>query len=1001
MPLNKQSYPLLFDKGLDTKSDPYQIPLDNFAVLENSIFERGRGLTKRNGYLELPALPEGVSASTLTTFNGNLVAIGNSLYSLGAQSGQWIDTGKLMPLQLSTQAGARSAYSLNQQDMAKAPNGLCIIAYLDGDARNKYVVKDGNTGENVIPVVTLPSGALSPRTFVLGNYFIVTYLRTITGTPRIQYIAIPFSMPGTPNTPVDVSTLVSSDTAGYDGVVANNSLFLAWDGNDLGGAFRIASLNVNLSLTGSTAIAGHEANLMSVTADTSGSTLIVYITGWKAGDAWTCSVNQQRVPILAMTQVLSAVTITQITSVAESGVLSLFYEVDNTYSFSATRTDFIASKTVTQSGTVSSQAVVGRSVGLASKAFIYLDDIYMLSAYEGTYQPSYFLINSTGDVIARLACGNGGGYVDGQVLPAVSLVGNVVSTSYLFKSSETPVNKTVNATQVAGIYSQLGINLVSFDFTPQNTSTAEIGRNLHVAGGMLWMYDGVKPVEHGFHVYPEDIKVSTSGAGGLITAQTYFYQVVYEWTDGQGNVHRSAPSVPISIVTSGATSSNTLDIPTLRLTYKTSPDAVRITVYRWSTAQQIFYQVTSISSPLLNNPATDSVQFVDTFADSAIIGNLIIYTNGGVVENIAAPAVKNISLYKSRLVLIDAENPTNIGYSKQVIPGTPVELSDLFTIFVPPTTGAQGSTGVLQCLAPLDDKLILFKQDALYYIVGDGPGDTGIPVNGFSEAVFISSTVGSSNQQSIAFIPSGLSFQSDKGIWLLGRDLSTNYIGAAVEIYNDRPITSAHAIPATNQIRFTLDATSSALYQSLHTYLTSNGRIFQEAANVFTDSSEGGTTLMYDYYYGQWGTFKHQSQVTLKFTTAWANLASLQGFERAYYFFLLGTYFTPHKLSVQIAYDYNPSPTQSTIITPDNYAGTYGSDPLYGSSGVYGGSGDVEQWRLFFQQQKCQSFQLTIAEQYDPQYGTAPGRGLSMSGLNIVVGTKSSHPRLKPSRSVG
>lgn len=1003
MALNKQSYPLLFDKGLDTKSDPYQVPLSNFIVLENTVFERSKGLLKRNGYLALTELPEGVEASVLTTFNGNLVAIGDSLYSYGLQSNQWANMGKLRPLQLSAQPVARSSYSLAQPDTAIATNGMAVTVYLDGDGLFKYVLMDSTTGQSIMAPVDMPADVTYVRTFVLGNYFMVVFLREITATPHLQFIAIPLTNPSNPSAATDISTQVSSDQAGFDGVVANNSLFIAWDGNDVGGAFRVASINTSLTVTGSTAIAGYSASLMSVTADITGSTPVIYISGFDGAinETWVTAVNQQRVTVLAPVQATSTDVLTQLTSTATGMVLTLFYEIDNDYSYAAIRSDYIASITVSQAGVVGTQSEVARSVGLASKAFRFDGLNYMLAAYNGSYQPSYFLIDEFGDVVARLAYSNGGGYVEGQVLPNVSLNGNVAHMAYLYKANQTPVNKEVNATQVAGIYSQLGVNVVSFDFTQRAVSTAEIGRNLHVAGGMLWMYDGVKPVEHGFNVFPEDIVTAQSGATGAMTPNTYYYQVVYEWTDGQGNIHRSAPSVPVQVVVDGGHTAAQLDIPTLRLTYKQAPNGVRITIYRWSTSQQTFYQVTSINAPTLNDPTTDSIVYIDLLADSAILGNLIIYTNGGVVENIPSPAVKNVSLYKSRLVLIDAESSTGVWYSKQVIPNTPVELSDLFVLYVPPTTGAQGSTGVLQCIAPLDDKLILTKQDAVYYIVGDGPGDTGLPVNGFSEPVFITATVGTSNQQSIAFIPSGLSFQSDKGIWLLGRDLSTNYIGAPVEIYNDQAVTSAYAIPATNQIRFTLSAVSSTLYEGKHTYLTTTNAIYQEQAGLYTDFSGGGTTLMYDYYYGQWGTFNHKSQVTLKFTTAWANLASLQGFERAYYFYLLGTYFSPHKLSVSIAYDYNPSPTQTTVITPDNFAGVYGSDPLYGGSAFFGGQDNVEQWRVFFQRQKCQSFQLTVAESFDPSYDTQPGQGLSMSGLNIVVGTKSDRPRLKPVRSVG
>lgn len=61
-----------------------------------------------------------------------------------------------------------------------------------------------------------------------------------------------------------------------------------------------------------------------------------------------------------------------------------------------------------------------------------------------------------------------------------------------------------------------------------------------------------------------------------------------------------------------------------------------------------------------------------------------------------------------------------------------------------------------------DDKLIIFKPDAIYYVTGQGPDNTG-GNNNFSDPIFITSTVGSSNDRSLTFIPAGIMFQSDKG----------------------------------------------------------------------------------------------------------------------------------------------------------------------------------------------------------------------------------------------
>lgn len=666
---------------------------------------------------------------------------------------------------------------------------------------------------------------------------------------------------------------------------------------------------------------------------------------------------------------------------------------------------------------ISSQRIVLRGVGLASKAFIIGGNEYFLAAYQSPYQPTYLLVNGSAStsaapaIVSKLAYGNGGGYL-AVGLPGVTVANDTASIPYLFKDLIAAVNKDTNVaagTQTAGIYSQTGINLATFAINGANIDSAEIASSLHIGGGILWQYDGYLPVEHSFLLWPDSVECSWSTTGGSMAAQpdgatnssAYYYQITYEWSDNQGRIQRSAPSIPIAVTTTGSGSSGsiTINVPTLRATMKTA-NPVKIVIYRWSVAQQIYYQVTSLTSAQLNDPSVDSITYVDTLADSSIIGNNIIYTQGGVVEDVAAPATNLMTLFDTRLWLVDAEDTNLLWYSKQVIESTPVEMSDLFTFYVAPSTGAQGSTGPITALSVMDDKLIIFKANACYYVNGTGPDNLGNN-NQYSQPIFITSTVGCANQQSIVMTPQGLMFQSDKGIWLLSRDLQTTYVGAPVEQFNAGVVQSAVNVPKTNQIRFTLStgitlmydyyydqwgtfvgvpAISSCIFQGKHTFVNSAGAVYQESPGLYLDGS---------------------NPVLMSFTSAWFNLAGLQGFERAYEFYLLGTYLSPHKLQVTVAYDYNPSPLQSNLIAPDNYAAPYGSDPLYGAGPAWGGASSLEQWRVFFRKQKTQAFQITVSEVFDPSFGAVSGGGLTLHGLNLTVGLKKGRPSLKASRQVG
>jgi hypothetical protein len=1018
--LQKQTVEINFSQGIATKNDPYQIPIGQFQSLNNSVFEKQGLLKKRYGNRALPSLPD-TTSSYVTTFNNNLTAIGSNLKALSAGSETWVTKGTVKPVEISTLSLVRSSTNQTQCDSAVSSNGFVCTVFTDmvpvagtPTAKYMYQVQDAVTGQNIIgPSLIAPlTGTVtgSPRVFYLGRYFIIVFTNLITGTDHLQYFSINTSNLSDISTNVDISANYTPDTTvNFDGFVANNSLYLAWNGSDVGGAIRVTYLDSTLTLHSPEIFTGYEATLMSVAADESQSTPVIWVSFYDLNTTkgYTTALNQNLDVIVPITEIIPSGTVLNIASTANDGSVNVYYEVDNDYSYGATLpSHYINAINIDQSSSVGSIRTLVRSVGLASKAFLYDGSPYFVGIYYSENQPTYFLFDSNGSVLAKLAYSNGGPYLT-LGLPSVSVLDGVAQISYLVKDLVEPVNKSQGAEFSSGVYAQTGVSLANFDLANGQFQSAEIAQNLHLSGGILWQYDGQNPVEQGFHLWPDNIVATWSATGGSIHAQpdgstntdAYYYQVTYEWSDNQGNIYRSAPSIPVAVTTTsnGTSGSITVNIPYLRLTYKTV-NKVKLVVYRWSVAQQNYYQVTSITNPQLNSTTSDSLTFVDTLADASIIGNNLIYTTGGVVENIASPACTDVSLYRSRAFTISAEDPNVLNYSKQVIQGTPVEFSDLFTLYVAPTIGAQGSTGGMKCIFPMDDKLIIFKEDAIYYIVGNGPDNTGAN-NDFSEPVFITSTVGCDNKRSIVSMPQGLMFQSDKGIWLLGRDLSTQYIGASVEDFNAFTVLSAQTIPSTNQVRFNLSngttlmydyyfgqwetftgasAISSTLYQRLQTYINSYGKVYQETPGTYLDGT---------------------NPVLMSFKTGWFNLAGLQGFERAYFMYFLATYISPHILTVGISYDYNPSIVQQATIYPVNYNGAYGSDSLYGAPQNYGGNGSIEQWRIFFDRQKCQAIQITVTEHFDPSFGTQAGAGLTMSGINLVVGLKDGHPRINSALS--
>jgi len=1032
MTLQKQPITLNFGQGLDTKTDPNQVQVGNFLALQNSVFTKGNALTKRNGYKKLPPL---TGSEYLTTFNADLTSIGTSLQAFSTGINAWVDRGRFYPLNLDTLPLIRNNTNQSQADTTIAPNGLICTVYTDQNPANlatkiyRYAIADSITGQNIVEPTTIPTASTNfgtPKVFLLGNYFIIVFTALVVGVYHLQYIAISINNPSLALLPATISTSVEpSTTVSFDGFVFNNVLYLAWNGAAASGV-KMAYLTAILGVSSTVIVdAAHSATLMSVTADATNSIIWASYYDFVTKNGYTVAVNPALITIQAPVQYISGInSVLNVTSVASNGVITEMYEVSNNYSYDAAiPTHFVQKRTVNLSAAVSPAETFMRSVGLASKAFMIGDVIYCLVVHQSPYQSTYFLVDvnafedevgafneGAGAIIAKLAYGNAGGYLI-TGLPSVTVTDNLAQVSYLIKDSIQSVNKNTNVpagSQVAGVYSQLGINLVSFTIGTTDVVSSEIGANLNISGGFLWAYDGYSPVEQGFFVYPDSVRLSAAGTGSGLTAQPYFYQVTYEWTDNQGNAFRSAPSIPVSI-TPAAGQIVTINVPTLRLTYKTA-NPVKIVVYRWSQGQQSYYQVTSITLPILNNPLVDSVAIIDTLSDGAILGNNLLYTTGGVVENIGPPATSAITLFDDRLWLVDAEDKNLLWFSKQVIEATPVEMSDLFTLFVASTLGATAPTGPITALSAMDDKLIIFKNNACYYLNGTGPDNTGAN-NQYSQPTFITSMVGCSNQNSIVFQTGGLMFEfkSESGsqIWLLSRDLQTSYIGAPVEaLTKDATVLSSIAVPGTNQVRFNLssgitlmydyfygqwgtfsnDSVSSTLFEGLHTFLAPIGTVYQETPQLFLDGS---------------------NPVLMSFETSWIKLAGLKGYQRAYFFYLLGKYLTPFKLTCAVSYDYESAPISFSMISPTNFSPNYGSDEsngqesIYGQDTPYGGPGNVLNWRMFFKKQRCSSFKIHIQEIYDPSFSIPAGEGLSLSGILVVAAIKSGFKTISSRHTVG
>lgn len=536
---------------------------------------------------------------------------------------------------------------------------------------------------------------------------------------------------------------------------------------------------------------------------------------------------------------------------------------------------------------------------------------------------------------------------------------------------------------------QANVSQVTFDLTAPEYAVnhEELANNLHLSGGFLQMYDGNSVVEHNFHLYPIfNVNAVQSLAVGGIGAGVYNYTVCYEWVDNQGNIHQSAPADPVEITLNGSANQVSLAIDCLNQTAKVGSRPVQIIVYRTRNAAsgfgKVFYRLSSLIAPDLNDADAEQIGFADNFSDDEIATKPELYTqflsldSPYQVDNQPAPPTGLVQLHRNRLWVVDSTNPLNVWYSKDIGPATPVAFNDSFVKTVDPRGGP------ITALATIDDKLLVFKNNQIFFIVGQGPLNTGVN-NDLSDSILITTDAGCVDPRSIVGSPVGIMFKSRKGIYMIDRSLAVQYIGAAVEAYNDEDITSAVLASKRNQVRFTLSsgvtlvydyfvqqwgvftnshAVDSLVWNGDIMLLRANGKVLRETEGVYTDDGQ---------------------PIRLRIATSWFSFANMQGFQRVRRAQLLGAWKSPHNLNISVCTDFDDTVIQQIVVSPTPPT-FYGGGTPYGA-GSYGGTFNLYQWRVDLARQKCQAVKFIIE---DVPSVTGDGEGVSLSSLAFEVGAK-------------
>lgn len=516
-----------------------------------------------------------------------------------------------------------------------------------------------------------------------------------------------------------------------------------------------------------------------------------------------------------------------------------------------------------------------------------------------------------------------------------------------------------------------------------STSSAEVGGNLHMSGGVAWQYDGERSLESAFLVAPR-VRVEAVTAGPGLTG-IFYYVAVYEHVDAAGNLHQSAPSAPVTSAAVPANQTNPIVITTCPLTMRQDlalgADRVRIVLYRTEAGGSTYYRYKEFDNydPTSATWFRGYVTYNDNVPDgaayygSALSARPRLYTqpgtNGTPLPRVAPSSLRYVVQHGDVVAGI-GDSGRRIWVSAPRVEGEGAWFSDAMVVEVE-------DTSPLVALASLDGRLFAFTATGIHVVDGSGFAENG--TGGYSLPQRIASDAGCIDSRSVVSTPAGVLFQSPTGIALLSRAGQVTYFGAAVQdtLAAYPTIYAATLDPANGRV----------LFQCVSAAGAGMTLIFDYTSAVWTTSQRGDTAAAQSaaviggvYHYatpaGQvhsetTGYVDNAAWVGQTWETGWIKFTGLQGYQRIWRLILRFNRRSAFALRVSFAYDYS-----------DTYTAVDFTDPeIFIAAAAGPGSLEIAPAR-----QRCQAMRVKIEEL------AGNGQGMELLGIRVVWAKESRTP---------
>ena len=279
----------------------------------------------------------------------------------------------------------------------------------------------------------------------------------------------------------------------------------------------------------------------------------------------------------------------------------------------------------------------------------------------------------------------------------------------------------------------------------------------------------------------------------------------------------SSGSVGVTVVYN--TNRVLVDFYPLSLSFTRKND-VRVKIYRTEDDGAQFYEVGSIE-PSATAEAHD--QFTDMPSDYVnAVNHDVIYTVDGEVESGCFGSCTDLVRHQNKVFAAGIDD--NVYMSVPLTDGSAVRFPASYTEF---QLNFPGDSSKLTAIESNLDHLVIFTENNGFFVSGRGPDRLGF--GPYGPPRLFASGQGAKAGAAHTDSPVGAFIQSDRGIYVIGRDMSVKYLGAQVE-----------------------DKTSKLAVNMLRHDETNEVRIMLSNKGTASGSDE---YLVYNYYFGQWSRY--------------------------------------------------------------------------------------------------------------------------------------------------